>query len=80
MEAQLAIESEPARGRDLLYGVPSIAEFLGLRDRQVRHLCEIGRLPTFKIGGKICARRSTISDWLAEQEAMPSKEEPAEAV
>ncbi len=69
MEAQLAIETEPARDADLLYGAPDIAEFLGLRVRQVRHLCEAGRLPTFKIGGKICARRPTLRRWLVEQEA-----------
>ncbi len=52
---------------DLLYGVPAIASFLGLTDAQVYHLAR-GKLPTFKIGGKVCARRSSLSDWLAEQE------------
>ena len=64
---------------DLLYGVPAIAEFLGVRVRQARHLCESGRLPTFKLGSqKICARRSTLWRWLAEQEANGAEEQPEE--
>lgn len=53
---------------DLLYGVPAIAEFLGLRVRQVRHLVEMGKLPTFKMGTTVCARRSTLKAWLEEQD------------
>ena len=70
MKAQMVIDSEPAPVGDLLYGVPAIAEYLGLAVRQARHLCEVGRVPTFKLGNKIiCARRSTLSRWLAEREA-----------
>ena len=51
----------------LLYGVPAIAQFLGLRDRQTYHLVEKG-LPVFRVGNKVCARRTTLKAWLAEQE------------
>lgn len=54
---------------DLLYGVPAIAVFLRLTDRQVYHLADKAGLPTFKLGGKVCARRASLSAWLAEQEA-----------
>lgn len=55
---------------DMLYGVPSISQFLGLKRRQAQYLIEKGRLPIFRPGdGKvICARRSTLTAWLAEQE------------
>ena len=54
---------------DLLYGVPAIATYLGLTDKQVRHRAEAGDIPTFKIGGTVCARRSSLSAWLAQLEA-----------
>ena len=54
---------------DLLYGVPAIAAFLGLSVRQAWHQCESKRLPIFKLGNIICARRSSIAAWLAECEA-----------
>jgi excisionase family DNA binding protein len=62
-------DAAPERGADLLYGVPAIAEFMSLSDRQIYYLIERGNLPSFKIGGRVCARRSTLATWLAEQEA-----------
>lgn len=53
----------------LLYGMPAIADFLELSVRQVGHLHNVGGLPTFKMGGKVCARRSTLMLHLAELEA-----------
>lgn len=50
---------------DLLYGVPAIAKYLGIRDRQARHSCETGRIPTFRIGSIICARKSDVDAWIA---------------
>lgn len=54
---------------DLLYGMPAIASFLGLKVPQARHLSDKATIPTFKIGKLTCARRSSLSTWLAEQEA-----------
>lgn len=54
---------------DLLYGVPAIAKHLNLGDQQVYHLAAINRLPTFKIGRRICARKSSLDAWLAKMEA-----------
>ena len=52
----------------LLYGAPAIARFLGLTERQVRHRVADGELPTFKIGGTVCARRASLIEWLARRE------------
>ncbi|KQM91877.1 MULTISPECIES: hypothetical protein [unclassified Sphingomonas] len=56
-------------GTDLLYGVPAISEHLCMTQPQVYHLHNKGELPTFKIGGKVCARRSTLAKHFAAQEA-----------
>ncbi len=54
---------------DLLYGVPAIAAFLQMRDKQVRHRIEAEIIPSFRIGGTVCARRSTLIAWIVDQEA-----------
>nr|WP_047170083.1 hypothetical protein [Sphingomonas sp. Y57] len=54
---------------DLLYGVAAIADHLKLRPKQVAQMHDKGHLPTFKIGGKVCARRSTLAKHFAAQEA-----------
>ena len=54
---------------DLLYGVPAIAAFTGLRERAVYHLAEQGKLPLFKLVLKWCARKSTLRQHLAKLEA-----------
>jgi len=53
---------------DFLYGVPAIAAYLNLKPRQVYHLADGKGLPTFKLGGKTCARKSSLSAWLDQQE------------
>ena len=45
---------------DLLYGVASIAEFLGVKRRSAEHLIETKRIPYFKVGKTVCARRSKL--------------------
>jgi hypothetical protein len=56
---------------DLLRGADEIAAFLfGDQDqrRKVYHLAETSRLPVFRLGSLLCARRSTLLDWVAQQE------------
>jgi hypothetical protein len=60
--------AENQQSEDLLYGYGAIAAYLNLRIRQAKHIAEKQSLPTFKIGKTVCARRSTLSAWLAEQE------------
>lgn len=56
---------------DLLRGADRIAEFLfgDARDRRkVYHLAETSRLPVFRLGTMLCARRSVLMNWIAMQE------------
>jgi hypothetical protein len=56
---------------DLLEGANEIATFLygsPKRRRTVYHLAEKSRLPVFRFGAVLCARRSTLTAWIAEQE------------
>ncbi len=54
---------------DLLNGAKEIAAFMGLPARSIYHAIEAGTLPCFRIGAKICARKSTLLAWVASQEA-----------
>lgn len=69
--------------RDLLYGMPAIADHLGIGERQARHLADTQAIPTFKLPGNkiICARRSTLNGYLATQEAaaLAAKHRPIES-
>jgi len=58
---------------DLLTGIKSIADAMGITKRQAYHLHESGDLPTFKMGGKVYARRSTLAKHFAEQEAAAAR-------
>lgn len=61
----------PSLAPDLLRGAEEISEFLfGARGqrRKVYHLAEISKLPVFRLGSMLCARRSVVMGWIAEQE------------
>jgi hypothetical protein len=64
---------------DLLRGADQIADFLfgesGQR-RKVYHLAETSRLPVFRLGTKLCARRSVLMAWIASQEKRGWQSEP----
>ena len=56
---------------DVLMGTKAIADFLGLNVRQVRNLIyDHSGLPTFKLGGSVCARKSTLDKWISKVEKM----------
>jgi hypothetical protein len=57
------------RENDLLYGVSAIAAHLEVRYGQAYHMIEKGDLPTFRVAGRVCARRSSLTAWVAECEA-----------
>lgn len=48
---------------DLLYGARAIADFLNLREPQVRGMIEEGTIPTFKVGWRVCALKSKLNEW-----------------
>ena len=54
---------------DLLMGADAIGRFLGITRRQTYRLVYDGIVPSFKLGGTVAARKSTLTNWLAAQEA-----------
>lgn len=60
---------------DILYGADGIAKFLygdsKLR-RKVYNLVETERLPHFRLGAVICARKSVLLKWIETQEVTRS--------
>lgn len=62
-------DSEPlSMAGDLMIGIKSIAEFLGIPERQCFWIAENQQLPIFKIGRLWAARKSTLTDHVAAQE------------
>jgi predicted kinase len=56
---------------DLLEGAEGITNYLyGDPDkrRKIHHLAETSRFPIFRLGSVLCARKSTINEWIEEQE------------
>ncbi len=57
---------------DILYGADAIAEFMygsAEHRRTVYNLIQNKRIPHFRIGAGVCARKSVLMAWIAEQEA-----------
>jgi hypothetical protein len=65
---------------DLLCGADEITRFLfgpnGSR-RKVYYLAACTRIPVFRLGTKLCARRSVLLDWIATQESRALLATPA---
>lgn len=61
-----------SRAGDVLYGAEEIASFL-FGDRRYRRRVYTraakAQLPVFRIGTSICARKSVLLAWMAQQEA-----------
>jgi predicted kinase len=56
---------------DLLRGAEAIADFLygdPTQRRKVYHLAETSRLPIFRLGSVLCARRTVLLHWINQQE------------
>jgi excisionase family DNA binding protein len=53
---------------DLLSGAEAIAAYIGVRPRRIYHLAETRRIPVFRIGSTLCARRSTLLRWVEDME------------
>lgn len=54
--------------KDLLMGADAIGQFLGITRRQTYRLVYDGIVPSFKLGGTVAARKSTLTRWMASQE------------
>lgn len=64
--------SEPEFSDDILRGAEAVSQFLfgdPKQRRKVYHLAANSNLPTFKLGSMICARRTVLKKWVADQEA-----------
>ncbi|MBX6330043.1 MAG: hypothetical protein IRY89_15885 [Pseudolabrys sp.] len=64
---------EPSLADDLLHGAEAIAEFVfgsPAHKRRIYYYASQSkyRLPVFRIGSVICARKSTLIEWIAQQE------------
>jgi hypothetical protein len=75
----LSLYARPDRGRDLdvLKGAAAIAAYLlgsSTRRREIYYLVERRGLPVFRLGEKICARRSTLRAWITAQEQSSAQE------
>jgi hypothetical protein len=72
MEAQPAPKDQPKDiSDDLLNGADEIAKFLfgsNASRRKVYYLASHTRIPVFRIGSVLCARRSVLLNWIAGQE------------
>ena len=64
--------SEPHKSpQSVRRGAGEIAEFLfgdASERRRVYHLAASRQLPVFRLGNVICARESTLLDWITQQE------------
>lgn len=60
---------------ELLVGHKAIALFLGLSPRQVSWHDEQGRLPTFRVGKSVCARKVKLLEWIEQQERATDRKE-----
>jgi excisionase family DNA binding protein len=54
---------------DMLLGARAVATFLGISQRQIYRLADERLIPTFKVGGTLSARRSSLTAWMTAQEA-----------
>ena len=71
MEPGKVPNDDPQLAGDLLRGADTIAEYIfGDRAcrRKVYYLAETSRLPVFRLGAALCARRSVLMRWISDQE------------
>jgi hypothetical protein len=74
-ETMNPIQKKPAQedslANDLLRGADEIANYLfgeAVHRRKVYYLAETSRFPVFRLGARLCARRSVLKDWISSQE------------
>jgi hypothetical protein len=62
-------EARKVEPMDNLNGYKEIAEALGITVRQAKHRVAIGAIPILRQGRRVLARRSSIANAMAAQEA-----------
>lgn len=71
--------AQPDLCNDLLRGADEIAEFMfgdKSKRRRVYHL--MGRLPVFRLGNIVCARKSSLLSMIQDQEVSSAGTQPIE--
>jgi hypothetical protein len=69
--ADLSAERASDFAGDLLEGAEAISGFIygdPTKRRKVYHLAQTSRLPVFRLGAVLCARKSRILAWIKTQE------------
>jgi hypothetical protein len=73
MESTTVLQNTPNElADDILRGADEIAKFIfGKRGnrRKVYYLAECSRLPVFRLGSVLCARKSVLLQWISDQES-----------
>jgi hypothetical protein len=73
MEPQTAPNDNPHElADDLLRGADEISQFIFGRKgsrRKIYYLAETSRLPVFRLGSVLCARKSVVLGWISGQES-----------
>ena len=64
-------ENSTQTNGDFLYGVGSIAGYLGIKERSAKHLIETRRIPYSKVGKTVCSRRSWLTSWMESMKQTP---------
>jgi hypothetical protein len=77
MELQKVLNDTPHElADDILRGAEEIAKFIFGKERgnrrKVYYLAECTRIPVFRLGSVLCARRSVLLNWIAGQESRVS--------
>jgi excisionase family DNA binding protein len=67
---QMSDTSEP---REILHGTRAIADVLGVSEDAAHHLIKRKRIPAFKLGRTVCARRSSLLAAMAKLEEQQTK-------
>jgi hypothetical protein len=71
MRSESLNDNLPEFAADLLRGAEEIAQFLfgdTRHRRKVYHLAEKTNFPIFRLGSLLCARRTKVLNWIADQE------------
>lgn len=68
-----------AANSDLLQGYAAIGAHLNMTPDATKHRVKSERIPVFRMGRIVCARRSTLDRWVAEREVAARKDANAPA-
>ncbi|MBT4905934.1 MAG: hypothetical protein HOL07_00870 [Rhodospirillaceae bacterium] len=77
MEVSMVPSNIPLLADDILCGADAIADYMGVPRRMIYHLAHASQLPIFRLGAKICARKSQLVAFVEKQENRNAQRELA---